>query len=384
MALPPLLLHLLTTFPIFLLSHFLHLPSFLLHALCSYLHPDSAPSATPRALLNPNQNSSKKHRPTTTPFDASAAQLYRVRLTHAHLATRLHFLSFHLSLLLPLSLCFPSFLLHYFLRSSNTLFPFISICISLTFLVLTLLRLSVEKSASNRPEKLFALISLVLAPLIAFLITPLTPLNSSALLSTTIVAIITPLLLIPSFQFASGFWLGTNQLHFDLPILSCSWIGFLLLYNTILVSFVSPLLFITPLLPPFMLKSVEPYRVLLLASGALLQILSLRAMVQMYLNEGVVCWYQQLHGSRVADLGYARAKIFLHNHRFVMVATQLVAPPAVVLLLLAIYAIKGDLFESFDFVKEMALFAAWWIMFAWSVVTMLVLACYRFGILLVN
>jgi hypothetical protein len=101
-----------------------------------------------------------------------------------------------------------------------------------------------------------------------------------------------------------------------------------------------------------------------------------------------------LHVSRITDLDYARAKMFLHNHHLCTAATQFLAPPALVLLLLGLSQLRGNLFEGVvlfqnfielsDIVKETALFMAWWVMFAWSVVTMAILVCYRFRLLLIS
>jgi hypothetical protein len=86
--------------------------------------------------------------------------------------------------------------------------------------------------------------------------------------------------------------------------------------------------------------------------------------------------------------------MFLHNHHLCTAATQFFAPPALVLLFLGLSQLKGNLFEGAvffqnfidlsDTVKDMALFMAWWVMFAWSVLTMAILACYRFRLLLIS
>lgn len=64
----------------------------------------------------------------------------------------------------------------------------------------------------------------------------------------------------------------------------------MLLYSTALISLASPVLFFKSFLPPFFVNGAEVLQVPVLAAGALLQILSLRAMVQMYINEAVTCW----------------------------------------------------------------------------------------------
>ncbi|XP_078161610.1 transmembrane protein 161AB protein [Carex rostrata] len=391
-AISPLFLHLITSFPCLLLSHLLHLPSFSLYSLCTYIYPDSAPSSAPRAVLRPSNSKPSKRAPATTPFDTTAAQLYRLRLDHSSLSSRHHFPSFHISLLLSFSLSLPSLLLHYFNSSSLAFFPFLFISISVSFLLVTLIRLSLEKSASRRSEKFFSLLSFVVSPAISLILIQFLSINPPPGIASAVTGLISSLMFIPAARFARSFWLGTDQLRFDLPVLSCSWIGLVLLYSTALISLASPVLFFKSLLPPFFVNGAEVLQVPVLAAGALLQILSLRAMVQMYINEAVTCWYQQLHVTRITDLDYARAKMFLHNHHLCTAATQFLAPPVLVLLLLGLSQLRGNLFEGVfqssidlsDILKEMALFTAWWVMFAWSVVTMAILACYRFRLLVIS
>ncbi|KAJ1692710.1 hypothetical protein LUZ63_009408 [Rhynchospora breviuscula] len=393
-AIPPLFLHLLTTIPSLLLSHLLHFPSFSLYSLCTYIYPDSAPSSTPRAVLRPANSKPSKRNSSSTPFDTTAAQLYRLRLDHSALSSRHRFPSFHLSLLLSFSFSLPSLLLHYFNSSSLAFFPFLFVSISATFLVVTLVRLSLEKSASRRSEKSFSLFAFVASPIISLILIQFLSINPPPGIASAFTGLISALVFIPAARFSRCFWLGTDQLRFDLPVLSCSSIGLVLLYSTALVSLASPALFLKSFLPPFFLATAEAIQVPVLAVAAVLQILSLRAMVQMYVNEAVTCWYQQLHVTRISDLDYARAKMFLHNHHLCTVATQLFAPPALVLLLLGLSQLRGNLFEGVeifqssadlsDIVKEMALFMAWWVMFSWSIVTMAILACYRYGLLLIS
>lgn len=64
----------------------------------------------------------------------------------------------------------------------------------------------------------------------------------------------------------------------------------MLLYSTALISLAAPVLFLKTLFPPFLVSGAEALQVPVLTAGAVLQILSLRAMVQMYVNEAVTCW----------------------------------------------------------------------------------------------
>ncbi|KAK0602652.1 hypothetical protein LWI29_035708 [Acer saccharum] len=55
-------------------------------------------------------------------------------------------------------------------------------------------------------------------------------------------------------------------------------------------------------------------RLLCLFLSCVIQIVALSPNLQMYLNEAVLSWYQKLHASKVLDLDFSRAKVFLHNH----------------------------------------------------------------------
>ncbi|KAK0598936.1 hypothetical protein LWI29_000868 [Acer saccharum] len=77
-------------------------------------------------------------------------------------------------------------------------------------------------------------------------------------------------------------------------------------------------------------------RLLCLLLSGVIQIVALHPNLQMYLNEAVLSWYQKLHASKVLDLDFSRAKVFLHNHFLCLVVMQLFAPPILVLLFLGI------------------------------------------------
>ncbi|KAK0600117.1 hypothetical protein LWI29_011816 [Acer saccharum] len=68
-------------------------------------------------------------------------------------------------------------------------------------------------------------------------------------------------------------------------------------------------------------------RLLCLLLSGVIQIVALSPNLQMYLNEVVLSWYQKLHASKVLDLDFSRAKVFLHNHFLCLVVMQLFAPP---------------------------------------------------------
>jgi len=126
----------------------------------------------------------------------------------------------------------------------------------------------------------------------------------------------------------------------------------------------------------------------LLLSG-LLQIVALRPNVQMYLNEALLSWYQRLHASKVPDLDFSRAKVFLHNHYLCLIVLQFFVPPILVILFVGLSQIDGyqsvcGLLPCSAFVEEVALFLAWWVVFVWAVFTSGSLVLYRHGILYVS
>ena len=56
----------------------------------------------------------------------------------------------------------------------------------------------------------------------------------------------------------------------------------------------------------------------------------------MYMNEALLSWYRRLHVSKVPDLDYSRAKMFLHNRYLCLVVLQFLGPPVLVLLFLGL------------------------------------------------
>ncbi|KAK3128265.1 hypothetical protein QOZ80_6BG0459170 [Eleusine coracana subsp. coracana] len=370
---PPALLHAAAALVLAVAAHFLHLPSLLLYSVHTYIHPDAVPSTTPRAVLRPPGSnsgpapSSKKRGADADPFDASAAQLYRLRLSHATLASRPHFSAFHLALLLPLAVLPPALLL----PSRSAAAPLAPL-VPAAYLFAALLRHVVLPSP--RPAQLAAALGALLVA---------TLLSSSPFAGT-----LASLAVLPAARFARAFWLGTDQPRTGLAVLASSAPARLLLHLAVLVSSAAAILQCCGYVDG------AEQEVKLLAAAAGLQLLAARPAVQMYLNEAVFCWYQRLHVSRTPDTEYGRAKVFLHNHHLCAVATQLVAPPLLVLSLLALWRLQEKSFfeglEGLDWLvgwsvamKEAALLAARWIVAVWSAVTVASLVSYKRGWLFV-
>ncbi|RCV19968.1 hypothetical protein SEVIR_4G018200v4 [Setaria viridis] len=372
---PPALLHAAAALALAAAAHFLHLPSLFLYALHTYIHPDAVPSNTPRAVLRPPgsdagpaKGSSKRGAAAAKDtFDATSAQLYRLRLSHSTLASRPHFGAYHAAFLLPLALLPPALLLPP-ASAASPLAPLVPAA----YLFVALLRHVVVPSP--RPAQLAAALG-------ALLVTTL-------ISSSPFAGALASLAALPAARFARAFWLGTDQPRTGLAVLASSAPARLLLYLAVLVSSVASILQCCG----FVDGAEQEVRLLAAAAG--LQLLAARPAVQMYLNEAVFCWYQRLHASRAPDTEYGRAKVFLHNHHLCAVATQLVAPPLLVLSLLALWRVQGkDFFEGLEglgwlvgwsvAMKEAALLAARWVVAVWSAVTVITLVCYKRGWLFV-
>ncbi|OEL35001.1 hypothetical protein BAE44_0003985 [Dichanthelium oligosanthes] len=369
---PPPLLHAAAALALAAAAHFLHFPSLFLYALHTYIHPDAVPSNTPRAVLRPpgsdagpaTKGSSKRGAAANKDaFDAASAQLYRLRLSHATLASRPHFGAYHAAFLLPLALLPPALLL----PAAPALTPLAPL-VPAAYLFVALLRHIVVPSP--RPAQLAAALGALLV--------------ATLLSSSPFAGALASLAALPAARFARAFWLGTDQPRTGLAVLASSAPARLLLHLAVLVCSVASILQCCG----FVDGAEQEVRLLAAAAG--LQLLAARPAVQMYLNEAVFCWYQRLHASRAPDTEYGRAKVFLHNHHLCAVATQLVAPPLLVLSLLALWRVQGkDFFEGLEgldwlvgwsvAMKEAALLAARWVVAVWSTVTVITLMSYKRG-----
>ncbi|CAL9759126.1 unnamed protein product [Musa acuminata subsp. burmannicoides] len=403
-----------------LLSTALCLPSLLLYGLHTYIHPDnpggdglravlrrpSGPDAPPDPKRRPRSSSASHHR--VPGFDDGNAQLLRLRLSDSHLRSRLLFPSFRAAFVASAVALTDLAILRLLLPPDSspaaTTVGAVAL-LAVAHLLLLLSKLSLERSASKRSEKELSFVAGFLgflsALLIVFVLSPYlfdfelggVDAGSTKATVSVLAGVLVGLLFVPASRAARAFWLGTDQLRWDLAVVSCGALNQVLLYVAVLAAAAAPLLWVIPV-------AVVPaggevgsvwfreFRVWALIASAVLQLMVLRPNVQMYLNEAVVSWYQRLHASRVPDMDYGRAKVFLHNHYLCLVVLQFFAPPVMVLLLIGLSQVRSDLFGGLffmgdllhfsDLVKEIALFLAWWIMFAWSILTMSILTLYRF------
>ena len=297
--------------------------------------------------------------------------------------------------------------------------------IGLTKVFLALAKISFEKSASKRSEKQFSAIFGVMGFVIGIMIcSGIGPAvfdfhfdsveGSWRIFVAVLMGFLAGFLYMPAGKNARSFWLGTDQLRCNLSIISCGWFARMILYANYLLTMFTALLWINPLTEILVNKNscdgkgaakklvgnvgfskleFTRLRILCLLLSGVLQIVALRSNLQMFLNEAVLSWYQRLHASKVPDLDFSRAKVFLHNHYLCLAVLQFFAPPVLVLLFLGISQIDSNSFGKYNlvcgllpcsaFVKEVALFMAWWVIFVWAVITSVSLLFYRRGILYV-
>ncbi|GFZ15314.1 hypothetical protein Acr_24g0015040 [Actinidia rufa] len=366
---------------------FFKIPIFFLQGLHTYIHPDDVSHAGngPRAAIrrpgaDPEPKPRKKSKDRFE-FDESQAQIFRLRLTDGHLQTRLFFNQFQTAFN-STTIALTCLWVHNFLSG-------LRLCSKLGLILLLILGL---KSLDGFGRFMVA----------------------------ALMGCIVGFLFMPAGRSARAFWLGTDQIRCNLSMIYCGWFARMLLYaNYLLVVFTS-LLWIKPFADLLVNKNADvrresvsignadelvgnlgmsksdfdKFRIWCLLASGLLQIVTLRSNLQMYLNEAVLSWYQRLHASKVPDLDFSRAKVFLHNHYLCLVVLQFFGPPALVLIFLGFSQIDEKLLTNFQpvcsllpcsaLVKEIALFMAWWITFIWAIFTSASLVLYRRGILYVS
>ncbi|KAL4188234.1 hypothetical protein AMTRI_Chr09g43090 [Amborella trichopoda] len=524
--------------------------------LDGYKNLSSSNNAEPNLDQRSSQNTRKKkdRGKENFEFDENNAQIFRLRLVDGHLQTRVYFTEYQESVLYSF-LGLSSLLVHRFLPLSDdskgdklapfflngSIVPILLGLFALFKLSLLLLKLSSERSASKRSEKQLSILSGILGFILALLIIwVLSPrfvdfnfwslgdeeifknervsgswgMGFAKFLLALYAGCICGSLFPPSLKYTRSFWMGTDQLHWNLSVVACRKLPRVLLYISFLMTIFTSVLWINPMadvlvknnnnsgspekigishldsrefgfdercsdkengrmdgclnfgkpedveresegsygsnagdgdgdndkihgfptnevwdsdkeigemattvnfaktgkvereshgegnsgvhvtmrresflqnlgMPP---SSYGRFRVICLLASAILQLLLLRTNVQMFLDEGVLSWYQRLHSSKVPDLDFSRAKIFLHNHYICYVVLQLSIPPMLVLLSLGLSEIKGSISPAFpllhgfaSFAPVAALFMAWWVVFVSAFLICLNLALYRFG-----
>ncbi|KAI3425390.1 uncharacterized protein J3R85_010301, partial [Psidium guajava] len=375
-------------------------------------------------------------------FDENNAQIFRLKLDQAHLESRIYFGEY--SSVFALSLVgVSSAVLNSYLGggpeddgvlADGSLIPVLFGFVAVSKWFLALAKVSFERSASRRSEKQLSLCFGVLGFITGLLLCSSLARSSldfdfgavdgfCAILIAGSMGCLAGGLYVPAGKSARAFWLGTDQIRSNLSIISCGWFARTILFATYLLSIFSALLWINPLSKMLvnerlgdgkvgslsgdggdadrllgnvgMLRSdFTKFRLWCLLTSSVLQIVAFRSIFQMYLNEAVLSWYQRLHASRVPDLDFSRAKVFLHNHYLCLTILQFLAPPSLVLLFLGLSQIEGKPFGKLDllcgqlpcsaFLKQVALLLAWWVVSVWSVFASVTLVLYRRGFLYVS
>ncbi|KAD4584872.1 hypothetical protein E3N88_22473 [Mikania micrantha] len=429
-----------------LIFSFIKIPSFFLHGLHTYIHPDDVTPANPSssgikaAIRRPGDTTSglkpRKKSNDKFEFDESKAQIFRLKLNHNHLQSRLYFDQFRGVFNFTIVAC-SSLILHNFLPASKdstgvipngTLIPILLGSLGICRVLIIITRVSFERSGSKRSDKQLSVLIGCLATLIAFLIVlevipnwvfdfEFQSLDGYAKFCTAIfMGFVAGLFYVPATRFARAYWLGTDQIRCNLSMIYCGWFGRILLYFSYLLTVFTSLLWINPFADLIVNKNIKTKNIrymnclagnvgmsrsdfeffrscCLLATGAL-NMLSLRVNLQMFLNEAVLSWYQRLHASKIPDLDYSRAKVFLHNHYLCLAGIQFFSPPALVLFFLGLSRINDNVLDHFPalcnlipcsaLMKEMCLFMGWWVVLILGVLVSVNLALYRQGILYVS
>ncbi|PON66439.1 Transmembrane protein 161A/B [Trema orientale] len=442
--------------PLTLLLTFLKIPVFFLHGLFTYIHPDNLSNGVKAAIRRPESSDSASGVPSKTSselrkrtkskdkfeFDESNAQIFRLKLDEAHLQSRLYFNEYRnvFTISFVAIACF--FLQVYLNRvseksgffSNGVFVPVLLGFVGVFKLVILMGKLSFEKSASRRSEKqlsvLFGILGVILGSMTSYTFTSsVLDFNFGSIdgFGRFFIAVFmgcsAAFLFIPAVKSARSFWLGTDQLRSNLSMITCGWFARVVLYANYLVTTLTALLWIKPLSEMLVNKNMNEtksagsineignaerllgnvgfspsdfgkLRICFLFFSGVLQLVALRPNLQMYLNEALLSWYQRLHASKVPDLDFSRAKVFLHNHYLCLVVLQFLAPPVLILLFLGFSQVDGGYLHNFQnvcsllpcsaFVKEAAFFMAWWVIFVSAVYTSATIVLFRRGDLYVS
>ncbi|KAF6167594.1 hypothetical protein GIB67_031177 [Kingdonia uniflora] len=426
-----LILQTLLSLTLTLILTFLNIPIRFLEGLHTYIHPENLSKDTTKsfrpAIRRPENNPEseqpqpkKKHRSKEKfEFDENNAQIFRLQLVDGHLRSRVYFSEYR-DCFVYCFVAISSLVLHCFLPvtvseelgvwGNGVVIPVVLGIIVVLKLVFVIGKMSFERSASKGSEKklsvLMGFVGFIVAGFIVVVIAPLVldfEFDSVDGFGKVLICIcagcLTGFLFMPALHNARSFWLGTDQLRWSLSIVSCGWFGRMILYVNYVVVVFTSLLWVNPVTKMFVNRSPDgdmgvsisdfkKFRVLCLLISGVLQFVALRPNLQMYLNEAVLSWYQRLHASKVPDLDFSRAKIFLHNYYVCLVVLQFFAPPALILIFLGLSRIEGNFLTTIpflsSFLKEVALFMAWWVVFIWAMISSSSLVLYRLSILYVS
>ncbi|GAV72501.1 Tmemb_161AB domain-containing protein [Cephalotus follicularis] len=433
-----------------LILTFLKIPILFLQGLHTYIHPENVGQNNNNhgiraAIRRPSTSESaadlkRRHKSKDKfEFDENNAQIFRLKLDEGHLQSRLYFNDYRYCFVCSF-VGVSSLLLYRFLGvdgggddddsgvlANGSLIPVSLAIVGSCEAFISLVKVSFEKSASKRSEKqlslIFGALGFVFGLIICFGVVQSVLDFDFGSVSVTVrffvaafMGCIVGLLYMPACKTARSFWLGTDQLRCNLGIIYCGWFARMILFGNYLLVVFTALLWINPLADFLVNKHIDDdsngakaitssgyaeqlvgnvglspadfskLRLWCLLLSGLTQIVALRSNLQMYLNEALLSWYQRLHASKVPDLDFSRAKVFLHNHHLCLAALQFFAPPILVLLFVGLHCIDGKRFlvPFYNVFQELSLFMAWSVVFVSAVFTSANLVLYRCGIMYVS
>jgi hypothetical protein len=491
-----------------LIASSLHVSSWLLHGLYSYIYPDNSEEQARNDLrktrgkedhdslknLNVRGRSSmtegeksfiilkgrdrKKKEKNKEKFNWEEAnsQIYRLSLTYSHLAVRLYFSEYDevvvYSMIGVVNILAYECLSYLSLSGSESLneqtvrydvVPFLMALFAVCKILWSLSRVGWQRYTSKTSELIVSIIVGFVGFMISLhvlfftpervlefgfeeVIQALNPNNSnpkqrfifgfiSPMLAKLVIALVagtvSGILTIPAHRSVKAFWLGTDQLEWNIPMLDLGIFAQLLLYLTTILPLFAAILWIKPMAELFIASNssqgleqssgnkllgaqfwgrlvlpspsadwAQDFGVapdvfasaqfwILMISG-LLQLCLFRVNVQVYLNEGIMAWYENLHGSKVMNLELTRAKLLLNSYFLCRSAIQFFVPGTLVILLLGMSRVWGrvpisKLVETsitLLFIRRTTLFMAWWVTFSWGILTCVTLTLYRTGFVL--
>ncbi|KAK9143474.1 hypothetical protein Syun_012874 [Stephania yunnanensis] len=397
-----------------LIATLLRLPTRFLLGLHTYIHPenlasDNKPQSGVRAAirrpepsdpglngyqnLGSNGDSIRKRSRVRDKFefDENNAQIFRLVIVDSHIESRVYFREYRDAFVYTAMGLSSLVLCNCLLVGSESdgvlvngsVVPFLLGFVAVFKVGFCVGKASFERSASRRLEKqtsvVLGVLGFVFAVAIVFLDAPVVfdfDLDGidgfGKFLLCVFAGCIAGFMFIPANKNARAFWLGTDQLRWDLSIISCGLVARVILYVNFLVFIFTALLWINPVSDIFVMKrnsnpnvvnwgkglftfnenlvekigfvqsEFRKLRIWFLLASGILQFAAIRPNLQMYLNEAVLSWYQRLHSGKVPDLDFSRAKIFLHNHHLCLVVLQFFAPSALILSFVELSQIEGE------------------------------------------
>lgn len=262
-----------------LILTFLQLPIRFLEGLNTYIHPENVASDNTKSGFRPairrpsdsttsvegyqnldssssNEQIKKRVHPKKGKFefDETNAQIFRLHLVDSHIRSRLYFSDYQ-NVFVYSFISISSLMLHKWglnisdksgIFVNGSVVPILLGFFSILKVVVVIGKLSFERSASKRSEKQLSLIvgglGFVLGFSILLMVVPsvfdfeFEGIDGSGKVVVSILAgCLCGFLFMPAMKIARSFWLGTDQLRWNLSIISCGWFARFLLYVNFII-----------------------------------------------------------------------------------------------------------------------------------------------------